>query len=65
MAINRIEYPITYDEVITFLLDNAAEILRENREKFVCGDTRPELLHWAARRLQEQKTFVTAGKSGV
>jgi hypothetical protein len=65
MAINRIEYPITYDEVITFLLSNADEILRENREKFVCGDTRPELLYWAASRLQEQKTFVTAGKSGV
>lgn len=63
MAINRLEYPITFDEAIGLLLAEAKTILEENRAHVVLGDPRPEVLMWAAARLTEHKNLVLASKN--
>ena len=65
MAINRIEYPITYDEVITFLEQEVASILADNVKRMAIGDPRPELLKWAAERLLEQRNLVRKNVKAV
>lgn len=63
MAINRLEYPITFDEAISLLLAEATTILAENSEKVVFGDPRPEVLMWAAARLIEYKNLDLASEN--
>lgn len=53
--INRLEYPITYEEVIKFLREESARALKENQDEMSCGDPGPELLNWAADRLEALK----------
>lgn len=51
MAINRIQYPITFAEAIRTLRDLAEEIGKDAAREQRIGDPRPEILSWAANRL--------------
>lgn len=57
MAINRLQYPIEYDEVLAALQEISDEILDNNQKLMICGDPRPELLHWAIRKLKAAQAF--------
>ena len=52
MAINRAKYPITFEEARKVCLDLADNLIAEARENGRMGDVRPEVLQWAAGKLQ-------------
>jgi hypothetical protein len=46
---------VTAQEVVDYLEELKAELLREGAEHGVCGDMRPLLLQWAIDRLRESE----------
>jgi hypothetical protein len=64
MAINRVEYPITFEEAIAVLRELAAEIGKDAAREQRIGDPRPEVLMWAANRLARLE-FAAIGPSKV
>ena len=50
---NTREYPVTAQEVVDYLEELKAELLREDAEHGVCGDMGPMLLQWVIDRLRE------------
>lgn len=57
MAINRAEYPITVDEAVRVLSRLADSISNPETGLLAVGDTRPEVIMWAVRRLQETESL--------
>ena len=53
MAINRVEHPITDDEIVDFLEQEAKRIEEDVEKTKRIGDIRPELLKAAAERIRE------------
>ncbi|NDV51526.1 hypothetical protein [Salipiger sp. PrR003] len=53
MAINRAMHPITDAEIIECLEREAERIEKDVAQTKRMGDTRPELLHAAAKRIRE------------
>ena len=56
MAINRAEHPITSEEAVRVLRNLADNIAEDARTSMRFGDTRPEVLRWAADRLEGDTT---------
>lgn len=57
MAINRLQYPIDFDEAMTVVKEIADEILADNRQQIMLGDSRPEVLYWVVEQLARLKSL--------